>query len=585
MNGEGSPQEISDYDPFIVQRASNSDYPEMASCRSMKQPEKGISLFERREKDGAFCFKLLNEELEIVGYVWASFGENFMEDIDSYHMTLQAHEGYFFDSYINPEARGKRLYTYLMTEVARLCREQGIDTWYATIDADNIASRRAHKRLGSIALEDISFLSILGLTFQRVKGNGISSKRVERYATLEKNGHTESGYCESLVLPPSGESPLILNIIDLSDEGNWENTQKMIRGLEESEHNNVSPLSYFEMLYSWYKNDIKGRFPLYLIALAPASNPSAIKAYSLFRTYKDHKRFLKPCTLAAFDDQYFMDAPFFVRSSEISQEAIMEVFSRADTQKSIRKLTRADVIIWKRISEHESEATTHRASLQWVTKKTVVYPILNIPADSDYLDTTPSILHVKRDIKKQTKRIVNKFGEAPTIEICRLGELPDEEYQRVLNRFFAVRKKTWQFEWESKNEVVDVGLYEEKLKAYGDVWRRKHASRIYFLKIKDEDVAFLYSLQTEDSCWCLLIGYDNSYKSYSPGKQIFLGLLEDSFARGITNYHLGGNVVGWKSDWLSETQYLYNIEFWVSKSKVRISNLLKRLVSCVKRKK
>jgi CelD/BcsL family acetyltransferase involved in cellulose biosynthesis len=74
-----------------------------------------------------------------------------------------------------------------------------------------------------------------------------------------------------------------------------------------------------------------------------------------------------------------------------------------------------------------------------------------------------------------------------------------------------------------------------------------------------------------------MIGYDPDFKTYSPGKTVFLGMLQDMSEQGVQQFHLGGNVVGWKDDWQSCCLQVNLVEFWVNPFFVLVQGVKKVL--------
>ena len=110
---------------------------------------------------------------------------------------------------------------------------------------------------------------------------------------------------------------------------------------------------------------------------------------------------------------------------------------------------------------------------------------------------------------------------------------------------------------------VDLTLFEKKLTAYTRLWADRGSVTLYITHIGEIDVSYLFTLQNGQHCWCLLTGYDPQYRTYSPGKKVLTDMLSDTWSKGVRTYYLGGNVVGWKSDWLTSQQSLYTLELWL----------------------
>ncbi len=246
--------------------------------------------------------------------------------------------------------------------------------------------------------------------------------------------------------------------------------------------------------------------------------------------------------------------------------------------KQIHRKTGADLIVWHPLSSSEYKKQPAKKTSSWVVKKDTDYPCITMEQNASYFDRA-EVVHAVKDIRKQTKRIINKFKEPPLFSCYHheIETIPDDSLNETLARMFALRKKTWQYQWEKESTIVNTDILTSKIALFSSVWKKQGSLYIYFLTIEGQDIAYLYTLQTETSCWCLLIGYDVSYKTYSPGKQIFHNMLKETHTKGVVNYHLGGSVVGWKSDWLTHNTPLHTVELWLLSPKALIHRVVKSL--------
>lgn len=177
---------------FTVYRATEADFPNLALCREMNNPQSGITLFSERMSQGATCWCLADASRQIVGYAWVSTDRNLLEDNDRYQIICSASQGYIFDTFIHPAYRGKNLYFYLINELQQQMLQQAVSEWFVIIDTYNIQSLKAHRKLGAEALEKVTYLAILGGTLH------LLSTAATRKCTL--GIFREKAPCLSLVL-------------------------------------------------------------------------------------------------------------------------------------------------------------------------------------------------------------------------------------------------------------------------------------------------------------------------------------------------------------------------------------------------
>ena len=190
---------------YVTQQVTNDDLPSLAQCRGMTDLEAGARLFRDRLEAGAHGILLKERERgETIGFAWASVRENLMEDHDRYHLSLAPNQAYIFDTFLHPSSRGKRLYPLLIEGLRRSLASltaHSVTEAFVTIDAGNIASLIAHRRIGAVALERIEFSSTFGITRHRlttdrghrVMWSGFGTKRLCESLYLSPDPHTKNG--------------------------------------------------------------------------------------------------------------------------------------------------------------------------------------------------------------------------------------------------------------------------------------------------------------------------------------------------------------------------------------------------------
>ncbi len=133
----------------------------VAECRSMRDIKAGIAALMPRFEKKCLCRGLFNNE-RMVGYAWAKIDTNVCEDRDSWKMIAGNDSAYIFDTYIAPEFRGKKLYPALIGALCELLITENVNRFYLTVDAYNVRSLKAHKKLGAQKIETVTYLRFLG---------------------------------------------------------------------------------------------------------------------------------------------------------------------------------------------------------------------------------------------------------------------------------------------------------------------------------------------------------------------------------------------------------------------------------------
>jgi hypothetical protein len=366
-----------------------------------------------------------------------------------------------------------------------------------------------------------------------------------------------------VVLPFPNLQDFSLSIQGLDSPDDWSSFASEVSKLEQELENTLSPFHRFSSARIWWESDIKEQYPLYLIGIVKGKEKK-LYAYGLFRLVADTQRVGKPKVLIAFDDLYFMDNCFFIHSSELNPYTIQKMLEQPSFVKEIRRKTGADLIAWHRLPSRELAWMPPSNLSRWAVKGEAEYPLLEIQDEQSFFSSQMAG-HALRDIKKQEKRIRNAFGDVPQIQGINLGLLDSMALTGIKEQFLGLLRKTWQYKWMEESPKVDIVTYETKLMDYTRVWTQFGYPVIYFLDLGERHMAFLYALRERDRSYCLMIGYDPEFKTYSPGKTVFLGMLKDLSSQGVRQFHLGGNVVGWKDDWQSSCPQVYIQEFFLNR--------------------
>ncbi len=542
----------------------------IAKCREMTDEAQGESLFTLRMQKGALCFLLLDSSATVVGYAWVMTTVNLFEDDDRYTLFCSHTQAYIFDTFLQPGQRGKQLYRFLIGRVQQALLGQGRTEYFVLIDTANTTSMRAHQKIGALELERYRYTCLLGLVFQALRAKDETKRRIGFF-------HSQRLF-ESLTLPSSGISDFTLSVAALEHESDWMAHSEAISRLESDLEYTISPFHLFSAARIWWESDIQGRYPLFLVEIEKGPDRKLV-GYGVFRLMVDEARFGKPKELIAFDDVYFMHGCFFIHSPEVSRYTLQKILADRRNTHTLRKITGADLLAWHRLLPCESALEASAPCSRWTVKKEADYPMLEIQ-DAQQFYAQPNVTHALHDIEKQEKRMRNAFSATPTIQSIDLGLLDEASLATVFSEFLQLLKKTWQYAWMEESPQVDVALYTSKLLAYTKLWAGSRFPVLYFLDLGDTHIAFLYALRVKDSCWCLMIGYDPAFKTYSPGKTVFLGMLRQMSESGVQHFHLGGNVVGWKNEWQSHCTQVSVQEYFINPKCILINGLKTLLDSC-----
>ncbi len=545
---------------YKVRPASIHDIPALATCRQTDDPTVGAKLFKTRFDQDARCYLVLDTDNHLFGYAWVMRTGNLFEDDDRLRITCHPDGAYIFDTFLHPDAREKGLYPLLITGLQQDMATQGKTEFHILANQSNAIGIKAHQTMGAKLCETCMYTTILGLSWYFLK---TSTKQ----KTFLKRFHTHHP-CDSLILHPLDPRSFSLSIIRIEQESTMKDALTRIRACEGQNIETNTPFNNGEITYIWWKSDIKDREPLFLIeVLQPKTEPGTqTVAYGFFRLHETSKRFLHPRELIAFDDVYFMNTTLLTRTRTILAIDIRHILSLSKNVRQIQHSTGADVVTWHRLPPSELDSLTRARASRWKTVFETEYPILDGLATNSPLESATAE-HALRDLTKQGKRLQNKFQSKPETTCLVLNCLDEIHKQFAFQKFLSILDTSWQHEWMEKNDGVDYEKFQEKLLAYTDFWIKQNQMRLYITQVAGIDMAYLYTLQIEHSCWCIMTGFNPLLKTYSPGKSVFIAMLNQTWDSGIREYYLGGNVLGWKEAWLTRCLPLYTMELWLDSGK------------------
>jgi hypothetical protein len=552
---------------YTMRVVNKQDLNLLAYCREMENPEEGVVLFTNRLLAGAHCHALFDSENNVLGYVWVMLSKNLLEDHDRYQVYLTDSQAYIFDTYLHRRARGKNLYGFMLAQAQEILRKKDISELFVIVDETNIVSLKAHTKLGAFKLEKTTYSCFLGITLHTVQ---FVNQKKKTLALIGDNHPVES-----FALPKKISYEIVIQPMNTVED--WNLKAESIYAYEQLIPT-LSPFKQFDIIKKWWEIEIKSKNPVFILEIYQISvnGLKNLLAYEFFRLEKDSKRFLKPMQLVAFDDLYFMSNTFFIRHEYISSQMINEILGMKLTQQKIHEATGADMIIWHRLAKEDLFSQANKKLPYCSVKQESTYPILEID-DSNSFFTSPNYAHALRDIVKQKNRLNNAYKAFPEVICKNVESLGFSEQDQLIDRFLVLLRKTWQYKWMSDSDKVDIDIYERKVIEYTRIWVKSGILKLYFLTLRNEDIALLYTLQSSQYCWCIMTGYNPDFKSYSPGKMLFLEMLNESNAHGVNIYHLGGNIVGWKEEWTTNLASLYCAEFLLHTPKA-ILHLIKRII-------
>jgi len=124
---------------------------------------------EERFKAGRLCF-VAEENGDIVNYVWVGLDATFVDELGR-EIRIDPASAYRYDGYTVPEYRGLGILPVVLTRVADYLFKNGIEEIYDIVVSDNRPSLRAHEKIGSRKMGEITFIKLFKSTRYRCRGS------------------------------------------------------------------------------------------------------------------------------------------------------------------------------------------------------------------------------------------------------------------------------------------------------------------------------------------------------------------------------------------------------------------------------
>ena len=122
-------------------------------------------VIESRFAQGAECIGVWRQD-ELLGYIWFCFGQYQEDEVRCTYVLAQPEGSAFdFDLYVFPEHRMGIGFMAIWHSANEFLRQRNIKATFSRITRFNLASRRAHARLGARRIGRMLFLKLWGLEF------------------------------------------------------------------------------------------------------------------------------------------------------------------------------------------------------------------------------------------------------------------------------------------------------------------------------------------------------------------------------------------------------------------------------------
>lgn|GEM_PF-3118621 len=288
-------------------------------------------------------------------------------------------------------------------------------------------------------------------------------------------------------------------------------------------------------------------------------------------------------TLRAFDQASFMRVPTFLAprgTEEVAALALAPAFVQAcrDARADLVTLYRQDDATARPLTRALTAHGVHVREGLWTRAAQIVLPD----------DLAGHLARSRASLVRSRERTLRKLQHAglPPPRALHLvaSELDEAAWQATCARLGALAATTWQRAWEAASERVDLDLTRAFERASLELWRRQGRLELHVLTLPDEtgrerDAALAVTVGGEGRTWVVRAGYDPAFRAHGPGRLLLHEVIEHGHARGERLFELGGEVLGWKTQWADRYEDVGRLE-WAGRTwKGRLWNLTQRLRS------
>jgi len=366
----------------------------------------------------------------------------------------------------------------------------------------------------------------------------------------------------------------------LDTEEDWESIRTRVEELERASV--MNPWWNWEYIHEQWRTFMPDRRTWMVEVVDAQAEGKPALAIGLWREYVFTGRRFRPKALRSFDHIYFMRTPPFLARRGHEATACRAM---ADAMGELRRQSKASLISLNRMDEGAVSPLLGELSRRgipfkqrvWTPAPQLVFEPPTKEGESPEEQFDKRHKKALRDMRRQERRLEERFGDAAEIFRFEAKGLSEEEYQACVARFRKIEAKTWQHQWEDQSARVDPELkraFEDK--ALG-IWRRRGILDFHFLRAGGKCASFFVTLRGEDRLWLLLTGYDPELKDFGVGKMLLMRMIPDLFKLGIRWIEFGGEVLGWKEEWANRYEPVYQIEWGLGGWKGHLLRLVHRL--------
>lgn len=482
-----------------------------------------------RFRRGQVCFAVYDAE-RIIGFSWISFDDEYDADVDI-KVETGDHEAYLYDSYVDSEYRGNRLYTSLLARKLNYLATRNFNRAIIFIAVTNLSSLRGALSVGFNPYRTVTTYRFFNTRLHRWREyNGVihSQKAGTEVAdSVEKNQHTHSER-ELKASPLHTEE-----VTDMAAFASLRETWNAL--LQKCPDNNV--FLTWEWLFMWWRHHGEGK-KLRILLVKDSDNIIGIAPLMQWRYRKWFFGINVVENLCAEECDYSG-----VVLTERAEEAIAALLNHlrkiAVDEKSVVRLWHipADSYFLKALHSQYPAFSQALALREEICSQCFV---IGLPDSWDEFRG-----NIGRRTRKNLRRFRNLMEDNYRVEFRKHAD--GDNLETDLEPLFHLHQKKWnQTDTPSKfDEPRERDFYLDVSRAF----RENGWLDLSFLKLDGRVVSSEWGFNYAGTYWSMTGSFDTDYARYSPGNVHTMELIKSAIDSGQKRYDMLKGLEDYKSHW------------------------------------
>ncbi len=171
---------------------------------------------------------------------------------------------------------------------------------------------------------------------------------------------------------------------------------------------------------------------------------------------------------------------------------------------------------------------------------------------------------VKKSLKNDLKRSQNKALSFGDIRYCLVDQFSKSNLELMLESLFKIEGSGWK--GQNRSAIISNDSRKVFFEKFANESIKNGTLRLNFLNIGNQNVATQYAIATQKAFWLLNIGYDESFRSCSPGNLLLFASINGAIQNGLSYYNLLGKVEPWTQRWTNKDRGCFVISAYRANS-------------------